>query len=137
MVITVALVLACGEAVPAVSPKSPTVGTPDPHPAVARTEPEHRPASIGAVPLTESSAFPEEYVAAVSAVVAELERDGEVPAEFHAVVSETAEHLEFALWHVSAFLPENRGVAGNPGGRCRTFLFEHLSGRIVKKGLWQ
>ena len=95
------------------------------------------PAGIGAVRVTETDAFPPEHEAAASAVVAELARDGETPSEFFAVVTETGKQLEFALWHSSAFLPENRGQVGNPGGRCRTYNYEIGSATVVKKSLWQ
>ena len=101
------------------------------------SESTYGPSSVGAIRLTEPGGFPPRHLAAASAVFAELEHDGEEPSEFFAVVSEGPGVLEFKLWHSSAFLPENRGLNGNPGGECRTFSYDTATSKVVSKELWQ
>lgn len=105
--------------------------------ACSAPEPAYGPSSVGAIRLTELGGVSPEVSAAVPVVVAGLTRDGEVPSEFYAVVREARGQLEFALWHFSAFLPENRDLIGNPGGKCRTFYYDSTTSRVVRKELWQ
>ena len=43
----------------------------------------------------------------------------------------------FALWHRTAFLPQNRNVLGNPGGQCRNAICELESGKVERFLYWQ
>jgi hypothetical protein len=43
----------------------------------------------------------------------------------------------FHLWHESAFLPENRNVVGNPGGKCRDVWYDPEKRTVVKVFWWQ
>jgi hypothetical protein len=97
------------------------------------------PEAIGAVQLTNRSAFPEWQREALDQVSHSLISSGENPSEFYAVVQERAsEHvLEFALWHSTAFLPENQNVLGNPGGRCRSVEVDLVTRKVVRTLMWQ
>ncbi|HUU03677.1 MAG TPA: hypothetical protein VM425_19735 [Myxococcota bacterium] len=64
---------------------------------------------------------------------------GEKPADFYvgAKVESRSEHLVFALWHRDAFLPENKNVTGNPGGKCRNALCLKKTSSFERFLYWQ
>lgn len=91
----------------------------------------------GLLPLADAGAFPAEYQAGALAVADSLTRSGERPEEFFAEVSHADMLLVFHLWHRSAWEPENRGVVGNPGGKCRDVYFDPRRGEVTKVLFWQ
>ena len=92
---------------------------------------------LGAIRITDRASFPDAQRLAVDKIIAALAQSGEVPSEFYAVVQTRAadQVAVFHLWHSSAFLPENRGVVGNPGGKCRDIEYD-LVGQQVSRTLW-
>ena len=64
---------------------------------------------------------------------------GEKPADFYvgAKVESRGEHLVFALWHRDAFLPENKNMLGNPGGKCRNALCVKKTSGFERFLFWQ
>lgn len=97
------------------------------------------PQSVGAWKLSEaSSAFLSPSIAdARPIVVNELLRDNENSEEFYVTTSIEPGRIIFHLWHESAFFPVNCGTLGNPGGRCRDFVYDEFSKRISEKRKWQ
>lgn len=88
--------------------------------------------------LSESMAFPSEFRNAVKAVEESILRGGEQPSEFHVVIEGPKDGvLTFHLWHKSAFASPNRGVNGNPGGKCRDVKFDLTTHQISSAVLWQ
>jgi hypothetical protein len=60
------------------------------------------------------------------------------PADYFARVEPQDGHeLVFHLWHKTAFLPENRGGAGNPGGKCLDVVYDTKKHKIVQDWAWQ
>jgi len=94
------------------------------------------PEAVGALPMASVEAFPSEQRDLIRAASAELLRTGQQPAEFYGTVGRVKEGAKVDLWHQTAFLPENRAMAGNPGGRCFTMYFDR-DGRVAKKLKWQ
>lgn len=92
--------------------------------------------TVGALPLASVDAFPNDQRGLIRAASAELMRTGQQPAEFFGRVEKIPDGAKIDLWHQSAFLPENRGLEGNPGGRCFTMYFDS-DGRVAKKLKWQ
>ena len=88
--------------------------------------------------LSNTSAFPKDHQVAAQAVAASLQQGGDNPGEFHAVVEgPQSGALIFHLWHQSAFRPENRGISGNPGGKCRDVKFDLATNQVSQAVLWQ
>lgn len=87
----------------------------------------------------DGQAFPEPYRAAVAAVAASLKEEREDPAEFSCDLEVPADgqELVFHLWHRSAFLPENVGALGNPGGKCRDVWYDRRQQKVIKTLFWQ
>ena len=94
------------------------------------------PEAVGALPIASVDAFPSEQRDLIRAASAELLRTGQQPAEFYGTVARAKDGAEVALWHQTAFLPKNRDMDGNPGGRCFTMYFDR-AGRVAKKLKWQ
>jgi hypothetical protein len=46
-------------------------------------------------------------------------------------------NLVFHLWHKDAFLPENRNMVGNPGGKCRDVHYNREQKKVVRTLFWQ
>jgi hypothetical protein len=109
------------------------VGSADRHPERVRIAP----ANVDAVPLTSPSGYPAEHRAAAGAVIASIRKGGEDPGAFFAQVDAEGGLLIFHLWHESAFLPENQGVPGNPGGLCRDVHVDPASMEVVATLWWQ
>lgn len=89
--------------------------------------------------IVDGEKFPAEYRQAAQDVAASLTQGGDDPAAFHAEVEKTEEGqvLVFHLWHESAFLPENRNVAGNPGGKCRNVWYDVKQNKVIEALFWQ
>jgi hypothetical protein len=98
---------------------------------------EGRPA--GLVPLADVGAFPADRQAGARAVADAVAQSGERPEEFFAEVEVTPGNgvVVFHLWHRSAWDPVNRGVVGNPGGKCRDVHFDPRSGEVIQTLFWQ
>ena len=81
------------------------------------------------------TAFPEKYREAVVAAAGAVK----APHEFYVEIEEKpAEHsVVLHLWHATAFLPENRGMMGNPGGQCRDIVYDTRARKVVKVLFWQ
>jgi hypothetical protein len=94
------------------------------------------PQAVGALPITSVDAFPIEQRELVRAASAEILRTGQRPAEFYGKVRTGQDGATVDLWHQTAFLPEYRGVVGNPGGRSFTVYFDR-DGRVTKRLNWQ
>jgi hypothetical protein len=95
------------------------------------------PESVGATPLPTLAGANAREQQALVAARAELRRVLEDPAQFFANVQATDDVVLIELWHRSAFLPENCGVTGNPGGKCRTLGYDPKKGRITSTKFWQ
>ena len=109
------------------------------HPAPPARSHERRvltPEAVGALPMASVDAFPIEQRDLIRAASAELLRTGQQPAEFYGTVGKVKDGAKVDLWHQTAFLPENRGMEGNPGGQCFTMYFDR-DGRVAKKLKWQ
>ena len=79
-----------------------------------------------------------EHQEAAAAVAASVREGGEDPKEFSCQIETAANgELIFHLWHESAFLPENRNTAGNPGGKCRDVYYNPTQKKVVKTLGWQ
>ena len=100
--------------------------------------------------LSEPHLFGRGHLEALAAVTGEVVRGGGMPDEYYAQVEppdedivstlklrERRSYLVFHLWHVSAFSPENRGVDGNPGGRCMSMLYDKRQKKVVEKWGWK
>ena len=100
--------------------------------------------------LTEPNLFERVHQDALAAVTEEVTRGGGVPEEYYAQVEPPDEDVVstlklrdrkaysvFHLWHISAFSPENRGVLGNPGGRCMSMLYDKRQRKVVEKWGWK
>ena len=89
--------------------------------------------------LLDVQALPPQHRQGARAVAAALAAGGEDPQEFSCEAEEEngGRVLVFHLWHASAFLPENRGVLGNPGGKCRDVWYDVRRGRITETLYWQ
>lgn len=85
--------------------------------------------------LTESGAFAPQYREAVVAAA----RAVKTPELFFVDIEERESGRIYVLhlWHESAFLPENRGMNGNPGGQCRDVHFDTTTKTILKIAFWQ
>jgi len=94
------------------------------------------PDAVDALPLVSVDAFPKDQQDILRAVAAELLRTGQQPTEFYVTVRKSSEGAKVDLWHQTAFLPENRELEGNPGGRCFTMYLDR-DGRVSKKLKWQ
>jgi hypothetical protein len=79
------------------------------------------------------------YEGAAKAVVAVLVGEKEKPKEFRAEIEEKEEGkvLVFHLWHDSAFMPENKRVIGNPGGKCRDIVYDVRNRKASQSLFWQ
>ena len=89
--------------------------------------------------LLDMEAFPEQYRDAARAVAASVADAGEDPKEFYAQVEpkDSSRLLVFHLWHRSAFEPQNIGMLGNPGGKCRDVWYDMDSRKATKTLFWQ
>ncbi len=103
---------------------------PNPGPPLAERKPS---------PLLDVEALPAAYREGARAVAASLTGEGEKPEEFYCEVEDKEEGRiqVFHLWHESAFLPENRGMAGNPGGKCRDVWYDTRQRKVVETLGWQ
>jgi hypothetical protein len=96
-----------------------------------------REGSLGPL-VGEGENIAKEHREAAKAVAASLRDAGDDPKEFSCQIEASAEgQLIFHLWHESAFLPENRDVRGNPGGRCRDVYYDPAQKKVVKTLWWQ
>lgn len=61
------------------------------------------------------------------------------PGEFYVELEERDSGTLYVLhlWHQSAFLPENIGMNGNPGGKCRDVWYSVKERKIIKTLFWQ
>ncbi len=87
--------------------------------------------------VTEAPAL---YKDAVDAVILELSNSGEKPGDFYVQFPEkppAGTIVVLNLWHVSAFRKKQRGIPGNPGGRCRDIHYDTRQKKIVKVLFWQ
>jgi hypothetical protein len=93
----------------------------------------------GLVPLADAGAFPAHRQAAARTVADAVARSGERPEEFFAEIEVARGDgvVVFHLWHRSAWDPENRGVVGNPGGKCRDLYFDPRRGEVIQTLFWQ
>ena len=93
----------------------------------------------GLLPLADAGAFPPQYRSAARAVADAIALGGERSEDFFAEVEVRRSDgmIVFHLWHRSAFEPGNRGVFGNPGGKCRDVRFDSRRGQVVKIRFWQ
>jgi hypothetical protein len=87
--------------------------------------------------LAKADLFPARHREAVRNVGAYLAKQGEAADHFYATVEQQEKLVVFHLWHESAFLPENRGAAGNPGGKCRDVWYDPENRSVVKVLWWQ
>jgi hypothetical protein len=91
--------------------------------------------SVGDLNLGTAEAFPERLRPAVLAVAKSVG----APAEFWAQIEpdrKTGE-LVFHLWHQDAFLPANRDLLGNPGGKCRDVFVRRKDNQVTRSLFWQ
>lgn len=97
------------------------------------------PAPPKPAPLTDVDAFAEAHRQAARSVAASLTAHGERPQEFYAEIEAGAggRVLIFHLWHQSAFEPDNRHVAGNPGGKCRDVHYDVARREVTATLFWQ
>ena len=94
--------------------------------------------SIVGTSIMEVSKFPPDQRETVRKSVEQLRLDSEDPAEFYAEIETRSDGIVIVhLWHESAFSPENRGVVGNPGGKCRDLYYDPKENRITQKLFWQ
>lgn len=91
------------------------------------------------LPLADPGAFPAKYRSAARIVADVVAGAGERPSEFLAEIEAGRPDgvIVFHLWHQSAWKPRNRGVVGNPGGRCRDVRFDPNRGQVVETLFWQ
>ena len=89
--------------------------------------------------LVNVDAFAAEYRSAVQSVAALLARNGEPAEDFYAEVEPTqnGQIIILHLWHESAFEPQNSGVAGNPGGKCRDVHYDVRLRKAIQTVFWQ
>lgn len=89
--------------------------------------------------LTYLSGFSEKYQSAINAVIEKLKEDGENPDDFYAKFEESKNSNEiiFHLWHKDAFKPENRGIRGNPGGKCRDVYYDVIQKKVTQVSFCQ
>ncbi len=92
------------------------------------------PAHLQGKQLNVHSAFPAKYKEGLLAVAAAVENPEEFMVE---IEEERGPVYVFHLWHQSAFLPQNRGLMGNPGGKCRDVRFDPATRKIVAILFWQ
>ena len=93
----------------------------------------------GLLPLSDAGAFAADQQAGARAVADAVVRSGERPEEFFAEVDAGSADgiVVFHLWHRSAWNPENRGVVGNPGGKCRDVYYDAKRGEVIRTLFWQ
>ena len=98
------------------------------------------PVFAGATPkdlprLTQTASFPSPYRDAARAVA----RHVASPSDYFAQVEpqKGGNELVFHLWHKTAFLPQNRGAAGNPGGKCLDVGYDTKKRKVVHDWAWQ
>jgi hypothetical protein len=127
----IAMLLSACDKAPPTNRKAGLQGT------AAKDKAEMTPVSVGAIQVTLMDSFPEDYRVAVGSVAQELRNDREDPAEYYAEIEPTSRALMFHLWHQDAFKEENRGLLGNPGGKCRDFLYDLELHRVTEKLFWQ
>lgn len=72
---------------------------------------------------------------AVAAALGSPERAGEFCVA--TTVRRQDGRVAFGLWHRSAFLPENEGITGNPGGQSRDALCDPDAGTFDRFLFWQ
>ena len=94
---------------------------------------------MGAIQLTRQDLFPDKYRKPARIVAEDLIEENENPDEFYATVepARSSNGLIFHLWHQDAFKEENKGVIGNPGGKCRDVYYDIKQQRARELGLWQ
>jgi hypothetical protein len=105
-------------------------------PTPNRERPGLTPERVGAVRLVPAENFPVEQRDLIQAAIEDITRSKQDPSEFYVTVGTNREGARLNLWHQSAFLPENKHAAGNPGGRCFTMYFDR-NGKIEKRLKWQ
>jgi hypothetical protein len=90
-------------------------------------------------PLVKVDDFPMSQREAAKAVAASIQASKENPKEFFVRVDakEDGRLLVFHLWHASAFAPENRGVKGNPGGKCRDVEYDTKQNKVTQTRAWR
>jgi len=85
--------------------------------------------------LTKTVAFPSAYRDAARAVARHIAS----PSDYFAQVEPQNDggELVFHLWHKTAFLPQNRGGVGNPGGKCLDVVYDTKKHKVVHDWAWQ
>ena len=85
--------------------------------------------------LTQTAAFPPPYRDAARAVA----RHVTSPSDYFVRVEPQKNGREpvFHLWHKTAFLPQNRGSVGNPGGKCLDVVHDTKKHKVVHDWAWQ
>ena len=88
---------------------------------------------VEAVPIIEPRQFPLEERPMLVAVIAELEKQGEDPAEYYASTETDADPsvVIFHLWHKDFFRPENAGLRGNIDGAKGRDMYVDIDSRVV------
>ena len=87
--------------------------------------------------------LPEKYLEATQAVTVVLVGEGEDPKEFRTEVREDGKLWIFQLWHIGALVEMRKAKAkdsaalGNPGGKCRTIVYDLKNGTASKSCFWQ
>lgn len=70
----------------------------------------------------------------VALITTHLIEQGELPSEFYIEMNPIEDGYYAALWHSSAFLQENCGHVGNPGGKSRSYIIK--DGNIIEELGW-
>lgn len=96
-----------------------------------------RPLEAPAVPADLARAAWPEHAACLDAIAAALAPSGLGDFLVGTGVEQREDELVFPLWHRTAFLPENAGMTGNPGGQSRNALCDASSGRFDRFLFWQ
>lgn len=93
------------------------------------------PRSVGDLCLAEPDRFPERLREAVRAVGQSVGASAEFWAQIEP--DRRTGELVFHLWHQAAFLPANRGMLGNPGGKCRDVHYSREHKKVTRTLFWQ
>jgi hypothetical protein len=98
-----------------------------------------RPLAPKAMPFDLMRAAWPERAACLDSIRKAIVTGGEKPTDFYvgAKVESQDEHLVFALWQRDAFLPENKNLTGNPGGKCKNALCLKKTSSFERFLFWQ
>ena len=91
------------------------------------------------IPLNMTEKFPAEFQDAARSVAQSIVEEGKDPKSFFVEVhvKSGGNIWEFALCHESAFAKENENMIGNPGGKCRTAVYDVQQKRVTRILAWQ